>query len=105
MLKKKIEGAAAERISCSRRLDRLHGKSGALHPHPFIVSPASILTHSQEDQRDIIFILKISDPLVIIFLSGHKLKFIVRDLQNMTHTESIFHLLFRKIKGTPQRRS
>src|SRR5699024_7854396 len=61
MLQEIVKRASPERIPGPCRLDRLYGKSRALYPHSFIVSPASIFPHSQEDQRDIIVLLKIRD--------------------------------------------
>ena len=94
-----VQRAAAEGIPGACRLDRLNGKSRALHAFSFIVCAASLFSHREKDERDIIFLLEIGDSLVIILFSGYELDLVVRDLQNVAHSETIFHLFFRKIEG------
>ena len=100
-----VQGASAEGIPGSSGLNGLHRESRSLHAHSLIVCTAAFFAHSEKDERNIVFLLKVSNPFVIIFFSGYKLDLIVGYLQDITVSETVFHLLFCKIKRTPQRRS
>ena len=85
---------SAEGVSCSCGLDSLYVKSLLFYPQIFIVSSASVFSHGQENQRDLIFLLKGPDTLVVIFFSGHELDLVIRNFQHITILESILHHFF-----------
>ena len=76
-----IQHTGAEGIASAGSLDGVLLQEGSsLHPHIPIIGPTSFSTHGQQDQRNVIGLLKLTDTLVEILQPCKPLDFIVRNL-------------------------
>ena len=69
MGQKPVNRTAAERIPGAGGLNGLYLESLSLHPYILVICTASILSHGQEDKGNVVFVLKIADSFIVIFLA------------------------------------
>ena len=74
-----------------------------LHLQIFVVSPASVLSQGQQDQRNVVSILQNPDAFIKVFLTGEPLDLVIGNLQHITPLHTKSDLLLGLLQCLPQR--
>ena len=106
MLQNIVQDAGTEGVSGTCGLNGVLLKEwSAFYAASLIISAASVFTHGDKNQRNVIFLFDQCSTLVVVCGIEKEFHFVVRNLQNVTFGKAVFNLDTGILKGFPEWRA